>query len=283
MVAAYFTLRAHGCSIGWGETVTLNGMTSGATGSPGVEGTEAIDEAKAWAIVRGFAADVAHRVSPFCRAVAVIGPLGAGRYRPGLSDIDTTVILRDDTPASFSRIVKSVAHEWTDRYALSKEVGALCLRANQLRRPYDPRDELVPEIVRLKHEGHIIEGSFNLATIDEPRTEDFVAYARVFYPWLRQFRTQQPARTPDTTVDCILAELRLAAWFSSGEYVLDSWEVIPAAKNVISSQLSTELDEVQRYLQGELTPTLDRLLAVDAQVTAAVRTLCPWSDELWDG
>ena len=60
--------------------------------------THVISEEKAFKIVQEFLTDIL-QISQDVLALYVIGSLGGGYYRPGQSDIDTAVIVRDNAAA----------------------------------------------------------------------------------------------------------------------------------------------------------------------------------------
>lgn len=65
--------------------------------------THVISEEKAFKIVQEFLTDIL-QISQDVLALYVIGSLGGGYYRPGQSDIDTAVIVRDNAAVTQEEI-----------------------------------------------------------------------------------------------------------------------------------------------------------------------------------
>jgi hypothetical protein len=76
----------------------------------------------------------------------------------------------------------------------------------------------------------LIHGTYDVSQIPEPTRDDFLAYARLFYSWLRKnYIDSRPeeARTIDATVNTLLYEMRLLIWYEVLEYVLDKRKIVP--------------------------------------------------------
>ncbi|HLN61644.1 MAG TPA: hypothetical protein VK464_08845 [Symbiobacteriaceae bacterium] len=232
---------------------------------------------QAWQIAERFAREAAGLLGPDLLAVYVVGSLAGGGYRPGRSDIDTILIVTDDCPAVVKATVRDLRKRYRDAYAIPKDVGAVLMWERELFPPLDPTRELVPEILRLKHQGVLIWGTYYLARVPEPSPEDFKGYARVFYPWLRAGIDQRPAewRTVEATVNTVLYELRLWVWEKTGVYVLDKRRVIPALLDLVNAG---ELEPIRRYVDGnEEGLCLEEAERVLQRISAMVREAVPWS------
>jgi predicted nucleotidyltransferase len=215
-------------------------------------------ENQAWKIAKCFAQDVARLTGEHLIAVSVIGSLASGFYRPGKSDIDTVVILRDDYDDEMVESVKALAHQYSILYNVPKGFGAVIIREQELSPPYDPEREFVPEILRLKRQGIVILGDYNLQSIPEPSQEDFQAYTKVFYPWLKANyidRRPNKEKTVDSIVNTILYELRLLVWSVTGEYVMDKPDVIPKFFTIKNTRRFNHLlIPIQNYLTNHDKP-----------------------------
>ncbi len=209
----------------------------------------------------------------------VIGSLAGGSYRPGRSDIDTLPVVKSSCTSSDENAVESLRKKVRSTYEL-KDFGAIVVREDKLVPPYDPTEELVPEILRLKRQGVLIRGTHDLTRVPDPTREDFIAYARVFYPWLRTLIDQRPQeyRTVDATVNTILYELRLLVWDRTGDYILDKREIIPAVFALGHSPLTCQaLEKVQRYLLDGEPLSLEEAEQELQVVSKYVRAQVPWS------
>lgn len=212
-----------------------------------------VSEESAWEISREFSDEVVHILGHHLKAVVVIGSLAGGNYRPGISDIDTAVIAGDKCSKEQKLQVRKVATFFRDKYNIPKDFGAVIITEQELIPPYDPSRELVPEILRLKRQGVIVGGKYDLVNIPEPTDEDFKSYARIFYPWLRtNFIDNRPAeaRKIDAIVNTLLYELRLFIWDVQNEHVFNKEDVLNRFLIFSKSHDLHQLDNVQRYLKG---------------------------------
>lgn len=180
--------------------------------------------------------------------------------------------------------VRTLAAGYRDTYEVPKGFGAVLVRERELRPPYDPHAELVPEILRLKQHGVLIWGAHKKELVPEPSAEDFRAYARVFYPWLRAaFIDCRPeeARTVDATVNTILYELRLMIWDVTSQYVSDKPRVIPAFfSQSQDDRLRRLLLPIRDYVAGRTESLdLDLLESTLTDVSALARRTVAWCAE----
>ena len=240
-----------------------------------------IHKDQAWAIARTFAEDAANLLRQGLLAVYVIGSLAGGNYRPGRSDIDTLLIVSSGSTTSDQNAVEDLRRRVRAAHGGLKDFGAVVITEGKLQPPYDPVEELVPEILRLKHQGALIWGAFDLASVPDPTRDDFVAYVRVFYPWLRELidRRPQEYRSVDAAVNTILYELRLLIWNRTGDYVLDKHRVIPAAVELDSgATLASEtLEAIQCYLVGDEPLSREQVERELQVVSEYVRNQVQWS------
>lgn len=214
-----------------------------------------ISETQAWQLARAFAQAVAVAAPKDVLAVAVIGSLAAGSYRPGRSDIDTFILIHDHSSPEAVATIRGVRDEFQQTYDIPKGLGAVIVRQQALWPPYDPGQELVPEILRLKQQGVLIWGQLDVDAIPEPDPADIEAYITVFYRWLHtHYAACRPAeaRTVDATVNTILYELRALLWQAEGRYVLDKGAVVARAQALLDDPaLHPVLIRLQDYLAGE--------------------------------
>lgn len=115
-----------------------------------------IGEQQAWGIARALASEIAALVGDKLRAVCAIGSLAGGGYRPGRSDIDTVAIVCDDGLRETEASIQGLADEFRKRLGIPKEIGTVVIAESKLLPPYDAREELIPEILRLRHQGIVL-------------------------------------------------------------------------------------------------------------------------------
>ena len=139
----------------------------------------------------------------------MIGSLAAKQYHPGRSDIDTVIVARDSISDEFRAMLKEMRVSYQSKYGIPKGFGGIILREQDMKPPYDPEKELVPEIYRLLQQGKPLWGEYDLSGIPTPSRDDFRAYAEVFYTWLRSLDGPDRERTIVATVNRILIEIRL--------------------------------------------------------------------------
>lgn len=107
---------------------------------------EVIMTEQAWEIARQSAREAAAQLGDQLRAVILIGSLAEGAYRPGRSDIDTALIVRDAVTRAGA--VRDLAQHFQTCYRVPKSFGAVVIRERELHPPYDPERGLVKEILR---------------------------------------------------------------------------------------------------------------------------------------
>lgn len=136
----------------------------------------------AWTIVRQFAGDVGKQLDDDVLAVVLIGSLATGAYLPGRSDIDTAVVIRDDAAVEVARSTRALAEHYRMLYHIPKDFGAVVIRERELIAPFDPERGLASEVLRLKQQGMVLWGEYNLRALPAPSAADIRAEVRVFYP-----------------------------------------------------------------------------------------------------
>lgn len=243
-----------------------------------------ISESQAWQIVDIFAQSMVAATDDIV-AIFVIGSLATGAYRLGRSDIDTIIVIRDASAEATPATLRRIRDRFQREYAIPKGLGAVVIRYRQLFPPYDPDEELIPEILRLKQQGVIVWGALDITAIPEFDAADLEAYMVVFYRWLHaNFVDQRPdsSRTIDATVNTILYELRALIWGATGEYVLDKREVVLRATPAVADSRSREmLKDMYNYLDGADEPAMplsyweDALQLVAREVYGQLPALLP--------
>jgi len=144
-----------------------------------------ITEAKAMEIVHEFLSEI-RREDDGILALYLIGSLGGGYYRPGQSDIDTVIIVRDDVAITQERM-DEIAKKYWHTYEIPKGFGSIMIRLSELSPPYIKSEaedfEFTVEIARLKTQGKPVYGEINLNSINMPSKEDFIKDALIMEKW----------------------------------------------------------------------------------------------------
>ena len=184
----------------------------------------------------------------------MIGSLATGQYHPGRGDIDTVIIARDSIPDRLREKLGELRRVYVSKYNIPKGFGGIVLRERDLKPPYDPEKELVPEIYRLLEQGKPIWGEYDLSSISTPSRDDIRAYAKVFYAWLRSDRQErEKERTIVATVNRILTEIRLYIWDRTDSFILNKRELIPAfIETEYGERYRDALRDVHEYVLGNV-------------------------------
>ena len=121
-------------------------------------------------ITRKFSAEITNTLTGKIRAIFAIGSLGGDYYRPGQSDIDTVVItsVSRNEIQQITSIVETIADRYWREYQVPKGFGAIVFAEEQLHPPYIKSEELVQEIMRLKMQGKLIYGEYDINNIEFP-------------------------------------------------------------------------------------------------------------------
>ena len=162
-----------------------------------------IDEPAAWAILDRYVQDCLKIDRESLLAVYATGSLGGGYYRPGQSDIDAALIVREGTEDIWgdldtaSERLQTLNGAYKERYRIPKDFGPFALQEQALYPPYSDRwDVLALEIARLKEQGVCVYGGYDLDAVPMPTAEDFRQDAQRFERWLRkEFFKSHPIET----------------------------------------------------------------------------------------
>jgi hypothetical protein len=201
----------------------------------GGAGLAVINESMAWEILHSYALECAALNDGSLLAIYATGSLGGGYYRAGQSDIDAVLIVRD-APNSFlpaglepSEELTRLNRMYRGRYAIPKDFAPFPLPVRKLFPPYDPAEELAPEIARLKLQGLCVWGSFDLNLIPMPTSEDARRCAEHFETWWRdEFSKTRPISTLNEAecVNTILIHLGRFFWIKRGVIVFNKLKLV---------------------------------------------------------
>jgi hypothetical protein len=169
-----------------------------------------IDEEHAWGILLHYTGDCLKIDSDSLLAVYATGSLPGGYYRPGQSDIDAVLIVKDgaqniwgDSETPSDRLA-ALNRTYLARYKIPKDFGPFPLGKSKLLPPYDPDDDLLPmEIARLKIQGKLVYGNFKLDKVPMPTSSDFLIGAKHFEAWWDQEFSVTTSLKSMSTTACI--------------------------------------------------------------------------------
>jgi hypothetical protein len=147
---------------------------------------EIISENRAWEIISEFVHDLINLDKNSILAVFAIGSLGGGYYRPGKSDIDTIVIVKNDTMATQEEVDRIATGYW-QKFHIPKGFGSIMIAERDLFPPYQKSDdgdfEFSVEIVRLKLQGKTVYGSYDLSSVPMPTKNELIHDALIMENW----------------------------------------------------------------------------------------------------
>jgi hypothetical protein len=219
----------------------------------------AIDEANAWRILESYCAACAAVDSDSLMAIYAIGSLPAGYYRPGQSDIDAVLIVRDGSEGIWGNINASSERlaglnaEYQRHYGIPKSFGPFPLEPHELHPPYDADKTLTLEIARLKVQGEIVYGDFSLEDVPMPTREDYLADFRRFEDyWDNDFSKKTPVErmTAVQCVNTILIHLHRYLIVEKGIIEFDKRRIVPSCTVRGTPFLyQPALDLVRRHLE----------------------------------
>lgn len=217
-----------------------------------------IDERSAWRILGLYSGDCAEIDPGSLMAIYAIGSLPAGYYRPGQSDIDAVLIVRDASEAIWGNTdtpsdrLAALNGEYKRRYDIPKDFGPFPLQPRELYPPYDADKELTLEIARLKVQGKCVYGAFPLDDIPMPTREDYLRDFRHFEEyWDSDFSKNTPIERLSATqcVNTILMHLFRYLIIEKSITEFDKRRIVPLCMASNAPFLSkSALDLVQRHL-----------------------------------
>lgn len=128
---------------------------------------------EALCVAKEFAAELDKALPGKILAVYAVGSLGGGYYRPGQSDIDTVVVtnVSRGERLDIKPQVNTIAARYGAQYRVPKGFGAVIFAEEQLFPPYVKEEELIQEILRLKTQGWLLYGQYDVGRIPWPDWE----------------------------------------------------------------------------------------------------------------
>jgi len=199
---------------------------------------EIISEEAAWNILQKYTEDCREIDSSSLIAIFATGSLSGGYYRPGQSDIDAVLIVRNGAEHIWgnsekpSKPMEELNRQYLETYQIPKDFGPFPLQESELLPPYHLENDLLPlEITRLKIQGKLIYGYFNLDEVPMPSTEDLFVGASHFEEWWRdQFWTvtKDEEMSPEACINTILIHLSRFLQIKRGVIEFNKLKVVSA-------------------------------------------------------
>lgn len=138
-------------------------------------------------------------------ALYLIGSLGGGYYRPGQSDIDTILIVKENAVLTQEK-AEEIAAVYQERYHVPKGFGAVLIYERELFPPYlkseEEEFEFSVEIARLKTQGFLFYGDYSLDHIPMPTKDHLIKDAIIMENWFHSV-FGYPMYDQLDTVSCI--------------------------------------------------------------------------------
>jgi predicted nucleotidyltransferase len=232
-----------------------------------------ISEQRALEIVQEFLTEIRAIDDDGILALYVIGSLGGGYYRPGQSDIDTVIIVRDDAKLTEPQC-DEIADKHQRKYAIPKGFGSIVIHESELYPPYIKSEtdefEFSVEIARLKTQGKAIYGKIDyLDRVPMPTREHLIKDGQIFERWITG-ATDVPDEdnlSETACVNSIMMYLRRFLMIEKGIFEFNKFLVV----DVYLANQPPLVDEsvfeyIQHYLQGELHSDDQRLLQLRESV-----------------
>lgn len=216
-----------------------------------------ITEEKAFEIIEEFYKEIQSLEPEGILALYVIGSLGGGYYRPGQSDIDTVIIVKDDYPITQEEM-ETIGDRYQEKYQIPKGFGAVLIRERDLFPPYlksiEEEFEFTVEIARLKTQGYLFKGSYDLETVPMPTRDDFAADARIMERWFYSAFGYPMYDTLNTTacINSILGVLRRYLMMEKQIFEFNKFKVIQV---YLENEPDIVDEEIFAYIQGYLLGT----------------------------
>jgi predicted nucleotidyltransferase len=172
-----------------------------------------ISEKKALRIVHEFINEITKIKKEEYLAVYLVGSLGGGYYRPGQSDIDTLIIVKDESTVTQIQL-DEIAEIYCQKYNIPKGFGSIMVYEHELFPPYEKSVsedfEFTVEIARLKTQGKLIFGTYDVNNIPMPNREYLIRDAIIMEKWFdKEYGHSMFNKLGITgSINCILGTMR---------------------------------------------------------------------------
>lgn len=218
-----------------------------------------ITRERALEIVEEFQQEIASIESGGILAIYLIGSLGGGYYRAGQSDIDTVIIVKDDSVITQEKM-DEIADKYQKKYSIPKGFGAIMIYERELFPPYIKSQieefEFSIEIARLKTQGFLFYGQYNLDSIPMPTKEHLIEDAKIMERWLlSEFGYPMYEKLGITAcVNCILGAMRRFLMIEKAVFEFNKFKTIKEylahSPEIVDEDVFAFIDQ---YLRGEVS------------------------------
>lgn len=191
-------------------------------------------------------------------AIYLVGSLGGGYYRPGQSDIDTAIILRDDASITQEEI-EDIADRYQNKYQVPKGFGAMVIFEKELFPPYLKSEaeefEFSIEIARLKVQGKLFYGNYCLDQVPMPSRAHLIRDAVIMERWLQsEFGYPIYNKLSITaSINCILGVMRRYLMIEHGIFEFNKFKTIDV---YLHNSPAIVDDAVFEFINGYLNGTV---------------------------
>jgi hypothetical protein len=192
-------------------------------------------------------------------SVFLIGSLGGEYYRPGQSDIDTVILVKDNAIITQKQL-DEIAEKYWHTYEVPKGFGSIMIYEHELFPPYEKNRaddfEFTVEIARLKTQGKAIYGSYDLGNVPMPTRQHFIYDAIIMGKWFDAEFGYPMYRKLRVTgcINCILGTMRRYLMIEKNIFEFNKFQTINAYLNNSPNIVDVKIFEIiKKYLNDELT------------------------------
>lgn len=140
-----------------------------------------MNEEQAWTLLHEFAREASSIDPPKIKAIIAIGSLPGGYYRQGQSDLDIVIIMADADQASgfaktnFLTAIRETISKFQSCCDEETKLEAILVSESDLNATNDEGFLLNPQLnARLKVQGHILFGGYDLGLVPMPSPSDLL-------------------------------------------------------------------------------------------------------------
>jgi len=238
-----------------------------------------ISEETAWCILEKYTNECLQIDSATLIALYATGSLPGGYYRPGQSDIDAVLIVKNGSEQIWGSSeepgepLEELNRCYLEKFSIPKDFSPFPLQERELLPPYDPKnDVLTEEIARLKLQGKPVYGLFDLDAVPMPTPNDFLVGAQRFEEWWRdEFSKSTPpeAMSPTACVNTVLMHLSRFLRIKRGIIELNKRKMV-----------SEYLDNEPPFVNREALRLIGTFLKGQSHIEAEIELLRGFTSEL---
>ena len=225
-----------------------------------------ITKERAYEIVGEFKDELLTVMPDDLLAIYLIGSLGGGYYRPGQSDIDTVIIVRDQANITQEQM-DEIAETYQKKYDVPKGFGSVMIFEKELFPPYLKSEieefEFSIEIARLKVQGILFYGAYNLDQVPMPTKEDLIKDAKIMEQWFDSaFGYPMHDKLQITgCINCILGTMRRKLMIEDGVFEFNKFKTIDAYLSHQPDIVEQDIfNRISQYLNGVALEEADLIL-----------------------